>query len=327
MTVDAPLVLCVGESMALFVPAEPGPARQVRNWRRSVGGAESNVACHLAGLGVPTGWVGAVGDDPFGHAVLGEIAAAGVDVRGAYVDPARPTGLYLKETGDPGSPVRYYRSGSAASAMGPELLRALDFRGVEVVHLSGITPALSPSCLELVRALLAAPRGERRISFDVNWRSALWAGRDGRVLAELAGQADIVLVGEDEAEKVWGTGDPARLRAALPGPEALVVKHGERGATLVERGRPDTFVPALRVQVVEPVGAGDAFAAGFLAATLRGAGPATRLRRGHLQAAGALLTHDDVGAPLRPETVRELLDADDREWASIRLGHNGMGRE
>nr|WP_081655998.1 sugar kinase [Amycolatopsis vancoresmycina] len=319
---SGPEVLCVGETMALFVPAEPGPPDEVKRWVRTIGGAESNVACNLPTLGVRSGWVSAVGDDPFGRAMLREVASHGVDVSACVIDPTRPTGLYVKESGAGGSPVRYYRSGSAASGMGPSLLDRLDLGGVRVLHLSGITPALSDSCLALVRALLELPRGDRLVSFDVNLRPALWTGRDPGLLAELAGQADIVLTGDDEARHVWGTGDPAELRALLPGPRTLVVKHGERGATLVE-GEP-LFAPALAVDVVEPVGAGDAFAAGFLAATLRGATPLERLRQGHLQAAVTLLTHDDVGVPLPPEVVDTLLHADPDEWRSARLTGEGV---
>lgn len=319
-----PEVLCVGESMALFVPAEPGPPDEVRTWLRTVGGAESNVASHLPALGVSSAWVSAVGDDPFGRAIVREIAAAGVGIGGVVVDPSRPTGLYLKESGADGSPVRYYRSGSAASAMGPDLLARLDFSGVRVLHLSGITPALSGSCEALVRALLDLPRDELIVSFDVNHRPALWAGRDLSVLRELTGRADLVLTGDDEAERVWGAGDPVRLRELLPDPRTLVVKHGERGATLMEGSADPLFAPALRVDVVEPVGAGDAFAAGFLAATLRGADPLTRLRRGHLQAAATLLTHDDVGAPLPEQVVTELLKADAEGWGTARLTVGGV---
>ncbi|MFC5692385.1 sugar kinase [Amycolatopsis mediterranei] len=308
--------------MALFVPAEPGPPDEVKHWVRTIGGAESNVACNLPTLGVRSGWVSAVGDDPFGRAMLREVASHGVDVSVCSVDPLRPTGLYVKESGAGGSPVRYYRTGSAASGMGPALLDRLDLDGVRVLHLSGITPALSDSCLALVRALLEMPRGDRLISFDVNLRPALWAGRDPGLLAELAARADIVLTGDDEARQVWGTGDPVELRALLPGPRTLVVKHGERGATLVE-GEP-LFAPALKVDVVEPVGAGDAFAAGFLAATLRGAPPLERLRQGHLQAAVTLLTHDDVGVPLPRPVVDTLLRADPDEWRSARLTGEGV---
>jgi 2-dehydro-3-deoxygluconokinase len=322
---SAPEVLCIGESMAVFVPAEDRPVHQVRTWTRTIGGAESNVACHLAALGVSSAWASAVGDDPVGRALVDEIAAAGVDVSAVHVDPTRPTGLYIKESGAQGSPVRYYRSGSAASAMGPELLDRLDLEGIRVIHLSGITPALSSSCLELVRALLAAPRNSTtQVSFDVNLRPALWTGGDSSVLTELAGAADIVLTGDDEARAVWGTGEPAGLRALLPGPNTLVVKHGKRGVTLVEGDRPPVFSSALRVDVVEPVGAGDAFAAGFLAATLRGADPATRLRSGHLQAVSTLRTLDDVGETLPPSVISALLEADERAWAAARFTDQGL---
>lgn len=318
-------MLCLGESMALFVPAEDGPPERVRTWTRTVGGAESNVACHLAGLGVASAWVSAVGDDAFGRAVVDFVAGYGVDVSRVRVDPDRPTGLYLKESDAAGSPVRYYRRGSAASAMGRELVAELPLNGVRIVHTSGITPALSDSCLALVRELLAAPRHTHRLSFDLNWRPALWSCRDPSVLRELAAAADIVLVGADEAGTVWGAGEPAAIRELLPEPATLVVKQAEHGATLIERDpasgtdRPPVFQPALRVDVVEPVGAGDAFAAGFLAATLRGAAPAHRLRAGHLQAAAVLRTDNDVCDPLPADLVERLLTADETEWAMARI--------
>ncbi|GLZ38808.1 sugar kinase [Actinokineospora sp. NBRC 105648] len=326
-------VLCLGESMALFVPGEDGPADRVRTWTRTVGGAESNVACTLARLGVRAGWVSAVGDDPFGRAVVAAVAEAGVDVSGVRVDPRRPTGLYVKESNAAGSPVRYYRTGSAASAMGPAVLDRVDLDGVCFVHVSGITAALSPDCLALLFALLDLPRATHQVSFDLNWRPALWTGADPGVLRELAARADVVLVGSDEAEAVWGTGAPADIRALLPGPATVVVKQGELGATLLERDpltgrdRPEVFEPALRVDVVEPVGAGDAFAAGFLAATLAGASASRRLRAGHLQAATVLCTHHDVAVPLPRDLVADLLDADPAAWAATHLTARGVHRE
>ncbi|MET8757415.1 sugar kinase [Lentzea sp. NPDC004782] len=311
-------VVCLGETMVMMVPAEPGPVHLVRTWHRAVGGAESNVAIHLARLGVRSSWVSAVGDDSFGRAVLDAVGGFGVDISRVRVDPTRPTGLYVKEASPHGSPVRYYRRGSAASGMGLEMIDRLGLRDVRLVHLSGITAALSDSCLALMRELLRRPRHGFRISFDLNWRPALWADRDPRVLRELADLADVVLAGSDEAELVWGTGDPARLRTLLPGPSSLVVKQGAEGATLLEGGS-SHFEPALKVEVVEPVGAGDAFAAGFLAATLAGQTPSVRLRAGHLQAAAALLTAEDVGDPLPDDVTAPLLHADPQTWASARL--------
>ncbi|MDT7785883.1 MAG: 2-dehydro-3-deoxygluconokinase [Pseudonocardiales bacterium] len=311
-------VVCLGETMVMMVPGEPGPVHLVRTWHRAVGGAESNVACHLTRLGVRSSWVSAVGDDSFGLAVLDTVSGFGVDTSRVRIDPTRPTGLYVKEASPNGSPVRYYRRGSAASGMGLEMIDRLGLGEVKLVHLSGITPALSDSCLAMMRELLRRPRHGFKISFDLNWRPALWADRDARVLRELADMADIVLAGSDEAELVWGTGDPVRLRKLLPGPSALVVKQGADGATLLEGGS-SHFEPALKVEVVEPVGAGDAFAAGFLAATLAGQTPSVRLRAGHLQAAAALLTAEDVGDPLPDDVTDPLLHADPQTWASARL--------
>jgi 2-dehydro-3-deoxygluconokinase len=305
-------VLCLGETMALFVPAEPGPPDEVVTWTRTVGGAESNVASHLAVLGLRSAWVSAVGDDAFGRAVVSAIASFGVDVSGVVIDPARPTGMYIKESDAAGSPVRYYRSGSAASGLGPALLDGLP--PARIVHTSGITPALSDSCLDLMRALVSLPR-TFTLSFDLNWRPRLWADRDPAVLRELAAAADVVFVGADEAALVWGVATPEEIREFLPEPAALVVKQGEEGVTLFE-GDVSVFQPALTVDVVEPVGAGDAFAAGFLSGALAGWSPVRRLRAGHLRAATALLTHHDVG-PSLPETfVAKMLDSSAEEWAA-----------
>src|SRR5689334_15052117 len=198
--------------MALFVPGEDGPAERVRTWIRAVGGAESNGACNLARLGVPAAWVSAVGQDALGRAVVSAVASAGVDVSGVRVDPIRPTGLYIKEADPNGSPVRYYRAGSAASAMGPELLAGLGLDGVRILHTSGITAALSDSCRSLMRALLSSPRGAHKVSFDVNWRPLLWPDGGAALMRELANAADIVLVGADEAEAIWGVTEPAEIR-------------------------------------------------------------------------------------------------------------------
>jgi 2-dehydro-3-deoxygluconokinase len=300
--------------MALFVPDEPGPVEDVRRWTRMVGGAESNVACHLAGLGLRAAWASAVGDDPFGRAVVRAVAGYGVDVSHVAVDPERPTGVYFKTPDG----VRYYRRGSAASGMGLAVLAGLPLDGVDLVHTSGITPALSDSCLALMRALLGAPR-PFLASFDVNWRPALWAGRDPALLRDLAALADVVLVGADEAEALWGVTEPAAIRAVLPEPPALVVKQAERGATLIEGDGPAVYQPALRVDVVEPVGAGDAFAAGYLAALLAGAPPLRRLRAGHLRAAAVLRTRDDVGTPLPPGLAASLLDAGEDDWRAAHI--------
>lgn len=276
-------MLAVGETMALVAPALAEPLESAVDFHVDPGGAEANVASHLAALGRRAAWAGAVGDDALGRRIVRQLAERGVDTRRVTADPTAPTGVYVK---DPGRGVRYYRQGSAASRLGPAFATGLALDGVGVVHLSGITPALSPSCDALVDALVDAARAAgAAVSFDVNHRPALWSSTDAaaRRLRQLAARADIVFVGRDEAEALWGTADADDVRSSLPEPAHVVVKDGGVGAT--EFG-PDgaAHVPALAAEVVEAVGAGDAFAAGWLDGWLGEAPAAARLRAGHARA-------------------------------------------
>ncbi|MFJ1702067.1 sugar kinase [Kitasatospora sp. NPDC088346] len=331
-----PAAVCIGESMAVLLPERTGPLEQAETFRRGFGGAESNVACALAGLGVPAAWISRVGADGLGRSLVAQIAAHGVDTSAVRVDPDRPTGLYLKETGDGGdhphdlgagrSRLHYYRRGSAASAMGPEVLAdpaaAPLLDGAALIHLTGITPALSDSCHRLVRSLLAVPG--RRISFDLNWRPALWAGRDRQALRFLMNGSQIVLLGADEAREVLGTDDPEGLRRLLPRPEVLVLKDDGRRSTAIARDGSVLAEPALRVEVVEPTGAGDAFAAGYLAGVVHGLPQAGCLRLGHLSAASALTVRGDLGTAPPPALVERLLAAGPAEWAATRVDAAGF---
>ncbi|MBO1417894.1 sugar kinase [Streptomyces sp. FH025] len=333
-----PTAVCVGESMAVLLPDRPGPLEAVENFRLSVGGAESNVAGALAALGVPTAWISRVGDDGFGRRLLAEVAARGVDVSAVAVDPHRPTGLYLKEVGGatghrhdlgPGrSRLHYHRRGSAAAALSPALLTdpaaARLLSGARLLHLSGITAALSDDCLALLRALLADRRPGRTVSFDLNWRPSLWRDRDPAVLPPLLDAADVLLLGSDEAQDAFGTGEPAALRRRFPTPATVVVKDAARVVTALERDGTAVAEPALDVEVVEATGAGDAFAAGYLAGTLHGLDQRRRLRLGHLSAACALTAHGDQ-AELPPGPVlTALLDASPADWAATRVSADGI---
>lgn len=323
---DRPVV-CLGESMVMLVPQRRGRLVDGHPFTAAVGGAESNVACYLARLGVPAHWVSRVGDDAFGRLVLDSVAGAGVDTAAVEVDEAQPTGCYVKELGEGPTRVRYYRGGSAAAQMGPRLAERARLGSASVLHLSGITAALSATCRELVERLTHMPRGDTLVSFDANWRPALWARRpDGEgpeVTARHARRADLVYVGRDEAAAMWGLDDPAEIAAFLGHPPALVVKDAEHGATLL-RGDELTWVPSLHVDVVEPVGAGDAFAAGFIAGTLRGLPDHRRLRLGHAVAACALGTPHDLGTLPELDDLARLVEADDVEWtrASVSGGRS-----
>ncbi|MET8683795.1 sugar kinase [Streptomyces sp. NPDC004732] len=327
MTAQAAVdVVALGESMVTFLPARPGRLADVPSFDRGIGGAESNVACALAAAGHTVRWVSRVGADGFGDHLVETIGSYGVDTSAVGRDPHRPTGIYFRTADDRDTDaheVVYYRAGSAASAMSPGSVDEDALAAGRILHLSGITPALSADCLALVRHLCARRDDRPLVSFDVNHRPGLWKGAAAGpdVLLDLARGADLVFVGEDEAAAAWGlTGGPDAIRAALPEPATLVVKQGSRGATVHAHGEDPVFQAALRVDVVAPVGAGDAFAAGFLSATLRGLPAAHRLRHGHLMAAAALTVPGDLAPPPARAHADRLAALDDAAWETLRLG-------
>ncbi|MEV5850265.1 sugar kinase [Streptomyces sp. NPDC051985] len=328
-------VVCVGETMAALAPDPPRPLADAEQLRLSLAGAESNVAMYLADHGVPAVWLSALGDDPLGSRVRAAVAAAGVDVTHVRTDPRRPTGLLVKNPGPTGTTVHYYRTGSAASALDPGLLDGEPLRSAALLHLTGITPALSPSCRALVSRALDVPAAQRpyAVSFDVNHRAALWPdGTAPSVLRALADRADIVFTGLDEAQELWGADlTVTGLRGLLPGPRILVVKDGARAASAVTADGVCT-VPALRTAVVEPVGAGDAFAAGFLAGLLRGGTTARSLRLGHITAVSALRVTGDHGPLPAAADIDRLLALPEPDWrrygdgAAAGAGHRRRAR-
>ncbi|MFI0979730.1 sugar kinase [Streptomyces sp. NPDC021093] len=319
--------------MVTFLPSRPGRLADVPSFGRTIGGAESNVACALALGGHRAKWVSRVGEDGFGTHLLDAIGAYGVDVSDVARDPHRRTGIYFRtadDRDDATHEVAYYRAGSAASAMSQDTVEREALFGARVLHLSGITAALSADCLALMRTLCTPADGRPLLSFDVNHRPGLWSSPEegARVLLDLARGADLVFVGEDEAEAAWGVrGGVHAVREALPEPAVLVVKQGAAGATVFAGGPTDGegggevhHVPAPRVDVVAPVGAGDAFAAGFLSATLRGLDVPLRLRHGHLAAAAALTVPGDVAAVPAREHADALAALDADAWGRLRLG-------
>lgn len=292
----APRLITIGETMTLVTPMTAEPVATATGFRLDAGGAESNLASHLAQLDIPAAWVSAVGADVLGERLRATIAARGVDTRWVTTDADAPTGLYVK---DPGNGVLYYRAGSAASHMGPASVRDVPLESAEIVHLTGITPALSSSCSAMIDAIIdRVAASDAVLSFDVNHRHALWQqGVASPALRSLANRADIVFVGLDEAQDLWNTDTADDVRALLPGPERLVVKDGDVGATEFHRtdaGADErVFAPTTPVDVVEAVGAGDAFAAGYLAAALRGEAAFARLAAGHARARLVLQSTSD----------------------------------
>jgi 2-dehydro-3-deoxygluconokinase len=282
-------LITLGETMALFTGAGVGPLRTATGATVSAAGAESNVAIGMRRLGLGAAWIGRVGDDALGELVLARLRAEDVDVSGAIVDAAAPTGLMVKEQRTCElARVYYYRRDSAGSRLRPEDVDVERVAAARVLHVTGITPALGATARAAVdRAVDAARAAGTLVSLDYNYRAALWSPEEaGPVLRELTARADLVFAGEEEAQLVAGAVKPsaaARALAAL-GPRHAVVKLGDRGAVALVDGVAYE-APAFPVRAVDAVGAGDAFVAGYLAAVLAGRTPPECLRRG--SAAGA----------------------------------------
>ncbi len=268
-------VVTLGESMVLLLAEQPGPMREATTFRRFIAGAESNLAIGLSRLGHSAGWFSRVGDDEFGRAIVFRIRGEGVDTSHVISDASAPTGLVIRERREVG-PIEqvYYRRGSAASFLAPSDLDADYLRSARFLHLTGITPALSDSCRETVFAAADNARAAGvRVVLDPNYRSKLWSAPEAReVMRDLAARCDILLPGMDEAQLLAGESDPesaARELLSL-GPSLVVIKLGASGALAVDREGVLTRSPAVRVErIVDPVGAGDAFAAGLLTGLLR----------------------------------------------------------
>lgn len=309
-------VVTFGETMVLFAAVEQGPLRFANTFTRHAAGTESNMAIGLARLGHRVGWFSRVGDDEFGQYLINTIRGEGVDTSRVIVDPEAPTGVLFKEKRELGArKIVYYRRGSAAGRLSSADLDADYIGSARYLHLTGITPALSASAHQAVRAAAETARARGRlVSFDPNLRLRLWTREQAReTWRALLPLCDVVLPGMDEAELITGEAEPdaaARAIRAL-GPSTVVVKLGADGALAVSATE-SVRVPGVRLErIVDPVGAGDGFAAGFLAGQLRGMSLAESARLGNVVGAFATTVVGDVeGLPTWREVEELRLDLD-----------------
>ncbi|MFN8623651.1 MAG: sugar kinase [Chloroflexota bacterium] len=324
-------IVTLGECLISLIAAERGPLAESGTFLRTVAGAEANLAVGLTRLGHRVAYLGRVGDDAFGTVIRRRLRGEGVDVTWLTTDPGAPTGVMVRELRDLGPmEVIYHRAGSAASQTTADDIMAARpaFTGARWLHLTGITPALSASCAAAVGAAVDLAReAGATVSLDLNIRRRLWTETRARMaLSTLAGRCDVVLGGHDEVALVAGLAPTLEAGAAVDpeaaadailalGPGRVVVKLGAGGA--LERRRTDGGsvegwrAPALPVHVVDPVGAGDAFSAGWIASVLEGADGPAALRAGNACGAAAVSTVGDLtGMPTRRELDAILRAAD-----------------
>ncbi len=311
-------LVTLGESMWRL--SAPGQERlaTVRSLDLQIGGAESNLAIALARLGKRVAWWSRLPQNALGEHVMQTLRSHGVDISGICLDASADArlGIYFIEFGAAPRPTRviYDRAGSAASRMQPGDFDWSTMQRTRRLHLSGITPALSPSCLATVRrAIQEARAAGTRITFDLNYREKLWSWDACRpVVDELAAASDLVISAARDARSLLQSRAEARslaqrLHERWHGPTIVLTQGADD--TLACDGNDIHDAPAFRnVQIVDRIGAGDAFAAGLHCALLDGLPLAQALRFGNAVAALKLTMSGDIALVNRAE-VDELLAA------------------
>ncbi|MFF3335670.1 sugar kinase [Streptomyces sp. NPDC002888] len=300
-----PYLVTLGDVLAVMAARGPGLFALGTTLRLGIAGAESNVAVGVSRLGGSATWIGRVGDDELGDLVLRELRAEGVTTVAAR--DSAPTSLLLKERRtSTHSRTRYYRTHTAGARLTADDIPEHVVAGAAVLHITGITPALGEGPAEAVsRAVDIAVDAGVTISLDVNFRSLLWSETEARrALLPLLRRSDLVFAGPHEAALVVpGADGPEELAQGICdlGPGGAVIKLGAEGAYALLDGHAHRQ-PAIPVRVHDSVGAGDAFAAGYLAELLAGEPPERRLRTAALLGAFAVSTAGDwEGLPRRSE--------------------------
>ncbi len=265
-------LITVGESMVAMFSHDRGYLRYQHSFGLTTAGAESNVAIGVSKLGHSVGWISKLGRDEFAEIIRLKVRGEGVDTSKVVIDDTHPTGVMFKQTDAQGNTsVFYYRQNSAASTLTPADLDACYFAQAKIVHVTGITCAISESCCHTVfEAVRLAKEAGALVSFDPNIRLKLWSrDRAKEVLTPLLALSDIVLIGDDEADILLGTRDTDEIITCLRGlgVSKIAVKMGGAGAVVAD-GEHCYLVPPEPVKVVDTVGAGDAFASGFLTGVL-----------------------------------------------------------
>jgi len=296
--------ILIGEPMGLLMARKPGPLSRADSYDLAACGAELNVAIGLKRLGHPASYMTKLGRDPFGSVVLSCIRENGIGTELISYSDDHTTGFMLKGLALEGDPeIFYYRKGSAASTLSPADVDCIDFSSYRLLHMTGILPPLSDSCLAAsFEAMKQARKAGLMVTFDPNLRPQLWKDTDTMVtcINQLALMADIVFPGVKEGLILTGSSDPDAISDFYlsKGVKAVITKVGSKGAYVATpQGR--TMVPGFHVdKVVDTVGAGDGFAAGCLSAILEGASFVDAARRGN--AVGAIqvtVRGDNNGLP------------------------------
>ncbi len=267
--------MTIGEIMGVLYPEEPISMNESTRFIKNIGGAEANFAFAASANGCIVRFITRLGDDSFGQNIFGKLKAAEIDCSAVTLDSNYQTGILFREWLPDGlRRVNYYRKGSAASYLSPADIPDDILKDAQMVHLTGITPALSEGCHQAVIALAhKAVAAKVPISFDPNYRRKLWNEAEAqRVLLPLIPLSEILVIGHEDGAALFGTEDQDEMvrKAKAHGAKTMILKRGVDGCRLVTKDTDEVFMPHQAKRSIDPVGAGDAFDAGFISEFVKG---------------------------------------------------------
>lgn len=311
-------LVTLGEAMIVFIAENKGEFSEIEKFSKGIAGAELNVSIGLSRLGHKVSYITRLGDDVFGSHIKESIDKEEIGAEDIYVDENCSTGFYFKTKVPNGDvQVDYFRKNTAATNMCRRNIEDANFGGARILHITGITAALSNNTLDAIYAAIEKARKNNMfISFDPNIRTQLWESKEKMitVLNDLASKCDLVLPGIREGRILTGkeTKEDIAKFYLDAGAKIVVVKDGASGCYL-RTAAEENVIPGFKVsRVVDTIGAGDGFATGVLSGLLDGQSYEEALTRGN--AIGALMVTSKEDNAILPtkEELQMFIDSHER---------------
>lgn len=286
-------LITLGEAMIVFIAENEGDFTDIEHFSKGIAGAELNVSMGLSRLGHNVSYITRLGNDVFGRYIRNVIDKEGILSDNILTDSKCSTGFYFKTKVKDGDPeVHYFRKNSAASQLTRQDIEDTSFKGAKILHITGITAALSEDTLDAVYAAIEKARENNMlITFDPNIRVQLWKSEEYmiEILNDIASKCDVILPGIKEGRILTKKQEKEEIADFYlsHGAKAVVIKNGASGAYL-KTSEEENIVPGFKIEsVVDTVGAGDGFATGVLSGLLDGKSYEDALVRGN--AIGAIM--------------------------------------
>lgn len=292
-------LITLGEAMVVFIAENEGEFTDIESFSKGIAGAELNVSMGLSRLGHKVTYITKLGEDVFGEHIVNVIHKEGIIADSVFTDKEHSTGFYFKTKVKDGDPkVHYFRKNAAASQLTREDIENTSFEGAKVLHITGITPALSLHTRDAVYAAIAKARANNMlISFDPNIRVQLWKSEAEmrEVLNDIASKCDVILPGIKEGNILTGKATKEEIADFYlnQGAKAVIIKDGAKGAYL-KTPEEEKQVAGFKIdKVVDTVGAGDGFATGILSGLLDNLSYEEALVRGNAIGARMVTSKED----------------------------------